>query len=111
MQETANIPKTAAEFGVCRAQVEFYDAFSNQDVEKMKQIWSDDDSIVRCAHPGMPSIDGKEMIMRSWMQVFQGDAFLIEPSRVKIEIFGKTAMRSCIENTPGGGKLEALNVC
>lgn len=110
LKEKIDNAKTAAEFGVRRAQVDFYDAFSNQDLEKMKQIWSDDDSIVRCIHPGMPSINGKEMIMRSWMQVFQGDAFVIEPSRVKIEICGKTAMCSCIENTPGGGKLEALNV-
>ena len=113
LQEKINDVKTAAEFGVRRAQVEFYDAFSNQDIELMDKVWSDDnneETSVRCVHPGMEAISGKDAIMKSWSRVFQGGAFDIEPDRVKIEICGKTAMCSCIEQTPNGGKLEALNI-
>jgi ketosteroid isomerase-like protein len=110
LEEEIDNAKTAAEFGVRRAQMQFYDAFSNQDIDAMKSVWSDDDTSVRCIHPGMEAISGKDAIVRSWAQVFQGDAFEIEPAKVKIEICGKTAMCSCIEQTPNGGKLEALNV-
>lgn len=110
LEEEIDNAKTAAEFGVRRAQIQFYDAFSNQDIDAMKSVWSDDNTSVRCIHPGMEAISGKDAIVRSWAQVFQADAFEIEPAKVKIDICGKTAMCSCIEQTPNGGKLEALNV-
>jgi ketosteroid isomerase-like protein len=102
--------KTNAEFGVRKAQFSFYEAFSNQDMEAMANIWSSDPS-VRCVHPGMESLNGIEDIMRSWAEIFmQGDAFTIQPSRTRIDISGQTALCSCIEETPGGGQLECLNV-
>jgi ketosteroid isomerase-like protein len=112
LKEEISNAKTAAEFGVRRAQSEFYEAFSTQDIEKMESVWSDEDSSVRCVHPGMEAIHGKDVIMQSWMQVFQGKSFPIGPTRVKIDICGKTALCSCIEEPPGGTgpQLEALNV-
>jgi len=107
-EEIANA-KTAAEFGVRRSQVQFYDAFSAQDLDAMKRVWSDSED-VRCVHPGMECFHGVEDIMKSWSLVFQGEPFVIEPARVRIEICGRTALCSCIEETPNGGKLEALNV-
>ena len=102
--------KTNAEFGVRKAQFSFYEAFSNQDMEAMANIWSSHPS-VRCVHPGMESLNGIEDIMRSWAEIFmQGDAFTIQPSRTRIDISGQTALCSCIEETPGGGQLECLNV-
>ena len=109
LEEAISNAKTAAEFGVRRAQVEFYDAFSNQNLEGMKAVWSHADD-VRCVHPGMESLNGIDDIMRSWAQVFQGEPFPIEPARVKIDICGATALCSCVEETQNGGKLEALNV-
>lgn len=102
--------KTSAEFGVRKAQFSFYEAFSNQDMEAMTNIWSSD-PCVRCVHPGMESLNGIEDVMRSWAEIFmQGDAFTIQPSRTRIDISGQTALCSCIEETPGGGQLECLNV-
>lgn len=109
LKEEISNAKTAAEFGVRRAQLEFYDAFSNQDLDAMKKVWSDSDD-VRCVHPGMESLSGVDAIMKSWSQVFQAEAFSIQPERVKIEICGATAVCSCVEGTPNGGKLEALNI-
>ena len=101
--------KTAAEFGVRRAQVQFYESFSNGDIDGMKATWSQEDDI-RCIHPGMSALEGQTDVMASWARIFSGESFQIEPSRVKIDIYGRTAMCSCIEETKGGGKLEALNV-
>ena len=102
--------KISAEFGVRRAQSKFYDCFTQQDVSAMKKVWSSREDI-RCVHPGMTSLEGVDAIMTSWEQIFSGSqAFTIEPSRTKIDICGQTALCSCIEETPGGGKLECLNI-
>jgi ketosteroid isomerase-like protein len=108
--ERIETAKTNAEFGVRKAQFSFYEAFSNQDMDAMASIWSSDPT-VRCVHPGMESLNGIDDIMRSWAEIFmQGDAFTIQPSRTRIDISGQTALCSCIEETPGGGQLECLNV-
>ena len=116
--------KNAAEFGVRRAQLEFYDAFSSADVDAMGKVWSTE-SHVRCVHPGMSSLEGRDSVMDSWNQMFAsatstlsgssssekgGKKFPIEPSRAQIDICGLTAICSCVEKTQGGGELEALNI-
>jgi ketosteroid isomerase-like protein len=110
LEEKISNAKMAAEFGVRKAQADFYEAFSNADVEAMEKVWSSK-SNVRCIHPGMESLKGKEMVMKSWTQIFSNEnSFIINPLRTHIDICGQTAICSCVEETPGGGKLEALNV-
>uniref|UniRef100_A0A7S4IF26 SnoaL-like domain-containing protein n=2 Tax=Odontella aurita TaxID=265563 RepID=A0A7S4IF26_9STRA len=110
LQSSVENARTAAEFGVRRAQVNFYEAFSNGDVSAMESVWSDK-GLVRCVHPGMSALEGKDEVMKSWAQIFsQGELFNIEPSRVHVEVCGMSAIVSCIEETPNGGKLEALNI-
>jgi ketosteroid isomerase-like protein len=109
LEEAISDAKTAAEFSVRRAQSEFYSAFSSADLDAMHEVWSREVH-VRCVHPGMASLEGREEVMRSWAQIFLSPAFVIEPSRSQIEICGRTAVCSCIEETPGGGRLEALNL-
>jgi ketosteroid isomerase-like protein len=105
--------KTAAEFGVRRAQLEFYEAFSNGDLKAMERVWAME-SPVRCVHPAMSSLEGREAVISSWQQLFspggQQGNFKIEPDRVQIDICGLTAICSCVEKTEGGGELEALNI-
>jgi ketosteroid isomerase-like protein len=105
--------KTAAEFGVRRAQLEFYEAFADGDLKAMERVWATE-SPVRCVHPAMSSLEGREAVMSSWKQIFsssgQQGKFNIEPDRVQIEICGLTAICSCVEKTEGGGELEALNI-
>jgi ketosteroid isomerase-like protein len=117
--------RTAAEFGIRKAQTEFYDAFSNQNLKKMEDLWSHSDDIC-CVHPGMESLQGYDDVIQSWKQIFVGfsrvgdndnddddivaeSSFRIEPSRVKIDICGRTAICKCVEKV-NGGKLEALNI-
>jgi len=135
LEEKISAAKMAAEFGIRMAQSEFYDAFSNQNLQKMKNVWSlsDDVSIV---HPGMGKLQGNDAVMQSWNQIFMGfrsstssssddvkndgddddeddddtnSLFRIEPSRVDINICGRTAICSCVEEV-NGAKLEALNI-
>jgi len=103
--------KIAAEFGVRRAQDDFYSAFSRGDLEAMGNVWSAEKR-VRVVHPGMSSIEGRDAIMTSWAQILTGGdgGFNISPAETQIEISGQVAMCSCTEETPGGGKLEALNI-
>ena len=60
--------------------------------------------------PGLLSIGGLDDIMASWEKLFEGEPFKIEPERTTIDVCGRTALCSCVEGTPRGGKLEALNV-
>lgn len=110
---------TAAEFGIRRVQLEFYEAFSTQNFEKMASVWSDDDEDCECVHPGMSSIQGKRGIMASWAIIFQNPRFHVEPTRTKMEISGPTAICRCVEkvggddmNTPPEERnyLEAINI-
>jgi len=104
--------KTAAEFGVRKAQLEFYEAFSTGNVDAMGRVWSTE-SHCRCVHPGMGSIEGREDVMESWKQILSSassNKFDIEPARVQIDIHGLVAVCSCVEKTKGGGSLEALNI-
>jgi hypothetical protein len=94
LQEDIANAKTAAEFGVRKAQLEFYDAFSRGDIELMGRIWSRQ-SHVRCVHPGMNSLEGRDNVMASWRQIFQSggdgkedDLFEIEPIRSHVEVHG-----------------------
>ena len=107
--------RTAAEFGVRRVQAEFYNAFSTADFHKMSDVWSRSDGVC-CTHPGMHSLQGIDTVMDSWRQIFAGyagsddkKAFKISPSRVKVDICGRTAICTCVEET-NGGRLEALNI-
>jgi hypothetical protein len=110
--------KTTAEFGVRKAQLQFYDAFSKGDYDAMDLVWSTV-SHVRCVHPGMQSIEGRKAVMESWKQILatstatgeDDGAFNIGPERTLVEIHGLVAICSCIEVTSQGtSKLEALNI-
>jgi len=119
LEESLGDATTAAEFGVRSAQLAFYESFANHDYDAMGQVWSRS-SHVRCVHPGMASLEGREEVMESWRKMFAGPsppptspdgrAFDIDPERSRIEVSGQMAICSCVEKTPGGGKMEALNV-
>ena len=115
LTNTIDDARTAAEFGVRRVQAEFYDSFSTADYKKMANVWSQSDDAC-CTHPGMHSLIGIDAVMDSWRQIFAGyagsddkKAFMIRPSRVKVDICGRTAICTCVEET-NGGRLEALNI-
>ena len=54
------------------AEDAFYEAFAQQDVEAMMQVWAQDRSIF-CIHPGGPLLAGREEVAESWKQIFQAE--------------------------------------
>jgi hypothetical protein len=103
--------KTAAEFSVRRAQVEFYEAFASQSIVAMAKVWSTE-YYCRCIHPGSPANEGRESVLYSWDQIFSSAAsFYVEANPgAHIEICGNTAICSCVEQMNGGGELEVVNI-
>ncbi len=52
------------------AELAFYDALERADLAAMKQVWSDDDSIV-CIHPGSGRLEGRMDVVESFNQLFR----------------------------------------
>jgi hypothetical protein len=103
--------KTAAEFSVRRAQVEFYEAFASQSIELMSQVWSRYYDC-RCIHPGSPANEGRESVLSSWNQIFESaEAFYVEAKPgANIDICGNTAICTCVQQMNGGGEMEVVNI-
>ncbi len=128
--------KTAAEFGVRRAQLQFYEAFARGDYEAMADVWSKKHP-VSCVHPCQNRLEGYDVVMQSWKEIlavsglaavtsFESDhdddndddddddeySFRIEPANVQMEICGSTAIVSCLEQTGSedAAPLEAVNI-
>lgn len=51
------------------AEDAFYEAFAQQDVGAMMQVWAEDRSIF-CIHPGGQLLTGREEVEESWKQIF-----------------------------------------
>ncbi|MBX2879470.1 MAG: nuclear transport factor 2 family protein [Granulosicoccus sp.] len=51
------------------AELAFYEALERADIDAMKQVWSDDDSIV-CIHPGSGRLEGRADVVESFTQLF-----------------------------------------
>lgn len=51
------------------AELAFYDALEQGDIDRMKQVWMEDDSIV-CIHPGAIRLEGRAEVFDSFAQIF-----------------------------------------
>ena len=101
--------KMSAEFGVRKAQNQFYEAFSNQDYDMMCSLWAEQQD-TQCNHPGMPRMTGRDEIMNSWKDLFNGPQMDVEPANTVIDIIGGTAICKCLEEIDSSSKLESLNI-
>ncbi|MCK6550749.1 nuclear transport factor 2 family protein [Myxococcota bacterium] len=73
------------------ANLAFYDAFRQRDLEKMSKVWSHSPH-ARCVHPGWELVIGWTEIRQSWNDIFrtiQDIDFHLED--VHIEVAGRTA--------------------
>ena len=81
-----------------KANSRFYEVFNKQDVDQMRKVWMDDDSIT-CIHPGWDVLRGVETVMRSWEGIFQNSAPLdIRLSDVTVTASEDLVWVSCYEN-------------
>lgn len=101
--------KIAAEFGVRKAQSQFYEAFSNQDYTSMSELWSNE-HFTQCNHPGMPRMIGRREILKSWKKLFEGPQMDMEPKDIVVDICGGTAICTCLEQIDSASTLEALRI-
>ncbi|NNF96328.1 MAG: SnoaL-like domain-containing protein [Halobacteria archaeon] len=66
------------------AEAAFYAAFANCDIQAMDAVWADTGVI--CIHPGSTALLGRDVVMRSWMNILtQAD-----PPNLHIEVLSRT---------------------
>lgn len=53
------------------AEIAFYEAVERADLAEMGRVWADVRNAV-CIHPGGTPIQGRQAILESWEQIFQG---------------------------------------
>jgi len=99
------------------ANDEFYAAFENADLDRMRAVW-DDETEVCCVHPGWDALRGLGRVMRSWTVIFANTTYIqFILSDVAVTVDGDLAVVSCVENIltapgePGGdAKVVATNI-
>ena len=62
------------------AELAFYDAFARGDIETMRSVWLDDDSII-CIHPGADILTGRVAVHASSEQILHSPP----PIRYEVE--------------------------
>ncbi len=63
------------------AQQAFYQAFENNNLESMMQVWESSDDIL-CIHPMAPALQGRDAVTHGWREIFTGGVdmrFTVEP--------------------------------
>jgi hypothetical protein len=66
------------------AEVAFYQAFADCDIQAMDAVWAHSDVI--CIHPGSRAIVGREAVMRSWTNILSQ----AEPLNLQVELLKRT---------------------
>ena len=92
-----------------RANREFYRAFEHLDIDAMRAVWLDDDSI-QCVHPASERLVGRERVLGSWDAIFKAtEAIHFELQDLTIEIVGDFAWASAIERIRPGKPGEPIS--
>lgn len=94
---------------VLAANLEFYRAFTNQDLEAMDELWSRR-AMVLCTHPGWTPLAGREAVMASWRDILgHPEAPAVMCNDDQAFLYGEVAVVLCEEELPGG-RLAATNI-
>lgn len=80
-----------------KANERFYTAFTQRDMNLMKEVWLEDYSAT-CVHPGWEVLKGFDLIMDSWEKIFQNtDILEIKPVEVEVTASLDLAWVNCQE--------------
>ncbi len=83
---------------VYQANQTFYRAFNSQDLDLMREIWWNDNSVL-CVHPGWQALNGWDSIIRSWNDIFENtDNLEIKLSDTNVIASKDLAWVTCHEN-------------
>ena len=86
------------ELEILNVNENFYQAFNRGDLNLMKSVWAQNDSVV-CIHPGWEVLRGFDVIIQSWEKIFVGSENLeIKLSEIKVSGDGGMVWVSCQEN-------------
>lgn len=66
------------------AEVVYYEAFMNADLDVMSALWAEDDVI--CVHPGSGVIAGYDAVLRSWRHILENSG----PAEIRYSTISKT---------------------
>ncbi|MEI6114564.1 MAG: nuclear transport factor 2 family protein [Burkholderiales bacterium] len=78
------------------AEHAFYDALERADVNRLAQVWADDEEIV-CVHPGGLRIVGHHAVLQSWHEILSGGGLRIQPSMLVTLHSMMSAVHSLVE--------------
>jgi ketosteroid isomerase-like protein len=62
------------------AEFAFYDALEHADLDRLMQVWADDEEIA-CIHPGGLRVVGHEAVQESWTQILRQGPLHLRPMR------------------------------
>ena len=63
------------------AEIAFYDALERADLNRLMQVWSDDEEII-CVHPGGLRMVGLHAVKESWQEILTQGALHIRPAKL-----------------------------
>ncbi len=78
------------------AELAFYDALERADMERLMQVWADDEEVI-CVHPGGLRVVGHHAVQESWQEIMANGAIHIRPSNSVVLHSMMSAMHSLIE--------------
>jgi ketosteroid isomerase-like protein len=94
---------------VLAANLDFYRAFTNQDLEGMDGVWAKR-GMVLCTHPGWAPLAGRAAVMASWRDILgHPEAPAVMCHDDQAFLYGEMAVVLCEEELPGG-RLAATNI-
>lgn len=64
---------SAVQDALLRANLHFYEAIGNGDIEAMDALWANQ-APVACVHPGWPALHGRDEVLSSWRSILLGPA-------------------------------------
>ena len=94
---------------VLSANLEFYRAFTTQDLVAMEGLWARG-LPVSCVHPGWAPLRDRQAVMQSWRDILANpDAPRLMCHEEEAALYGELAVVTCEEDL-GNGTLIATNI-
>jgi ketosteroid isomerase-like protein len=82
----------------------FYAAVESGDLDEMTALWQPGQATL-CIHPGFGPVRGTATVLRSWALVMAQASYVqYVLTDESVEVYGDTAIASCIENVLSAGR-------
>lgn len=89
------------------AEEAFYSAMRDGDVDGMRSVWAEHDSIA-CVHPGSEPLLGRVAVMEGWMQILHDGIVPVQPEPLSASVGANLAIHLVNERVlDEGGRLIA----